>query len=102
MITNKQRSYLRKLANELDSSFQVGKDGIGGETIRHLDNMLRTRELVKVTVLKTSPDSVRDTADNLAGALDAAVVQTIGHKFVLYRHSEDLAKEGKALRLPKK
>ena len=102
MLTNNQRRHLRALANDLDSCFQVGKEGIGSETLRHLDNMLRTRELVKVSILKNAPDEVRETADNIAGALGADVVQTIGRRFIIYRRSEDLVKEGKAIELPRK
>lgn len=100
MLTNDEKKFLRRLANDLDSTFQIGKDGIGTETLRHLDNMLRTRELVKVTVLKHAPDSVRESCDRVADSLDAEIVQMIGRKFVLYRHSEELEEAGKALELP--
>lgn len=101
MLTNNQRRFLRKLSNDMEASFQIGKEGIGSETLRHLDNMLRTRELVKVSILKHAPDDVRETADNIAGALGADVVQTIGRRFIIYRRSEDRVKEGKAIQLPR-
>lgn len=52
-LNGKQRSELRRLGNTMDSVFQLGKDGISEETYRHLDNLLRTRELIKITVLKS-------------------------------------------------
>ncbi len=99
-LNSKQRSYLRGLGNHLDSIFQLGKDGIGEETLRHIDNLLRTRELIKLTVLKNCPLSVRDAADGLAAYCDAEVVQTIGRKVILYRYSPELDKKGKSLNIP--
>lgn len=99
-LNSKQRSFLRSLGNNLDSIFQLGKEGIGEETYRHLDNLLRTRELVKVTVLKACQMPVREAADGLAAYCGAEVVQVIGRKIVLYRFSKDLAKEGKSIKLP--
>ncbi len=98
-LTSKQRSQLRSLGNPLDSIFQLGKEGISEETYRHLDNLLRTRELVKVTVLKSCPLPVREAADGVAAYTGAEVVQVVGRKFVLYRFSEELAKEGKSIKL---
>lgn len=98
-LNSKQRSYLRGLGNKLDSVFQLGKEGIGEETYRHLDNLLRTRELIKITVLKSCQLPVRDAADGLAAYCSAEVVQVIGRKIVLYRFSKELAKEGKSLKL---
>lgn len=98
-LNSKQRSKLRSMSNKLDSIFQLGKEGIGEETCRHLDNLLRTRELIKLTVLKTCPLSVRDAADGLAAYCSAEVVQVIGRKVVLYRFSPDLAKEGKSINI---
>lgn len=87
------------MANSLDSVFQLGKEGISEETHRHLDNLLRTRELIKVTILKSSPVEVREAADALAAYCDAEVIQVIGRKVVLYRFSPELAKKGKAISL---
>lgn len=98
-LNGKQRSQLRSLANPLDSVFQLGKDGISEETYRHLDNLLRKRELIKITILKSAPVSVKEAADALAAYCDAEVVQMIGRKVVLYRFSKELAKKGKSIEL---
>jgi len=54
MLTGKQRAYLRSLANSLDTIFQFGKGGVGGEAINQLSNALEARELVKCRVLNNS------------------------------------------------
>ncbi len=88
MLTGKQRSYLRSLANNLQPIFQVGKGGINDNMIKQFSEALEARELIKATVLKNAECDARLVAQELAEATQAQVVQVIGSKFVLYRESE--------------
>ena len=101
MLSSKQRAWLRAEANDLRALLQIGKDGMNPEIYRHADNQLRTRELVKITVQKGAEESPRELADRLEEELGADVVQVVGRKIILYRHSKELAKKGKAMILPK-
>ena len=96
MITTKQRSYLRSLANSIQPIFQVGKGGVSDNMIKQFDEALEARELVKATVLRNSEEDVRDVCNEIAEATGADIVQIIGNKFVLYRES----KENKSIILP--
>ena len=87
-MTTKQRSKLRSLAQTLEPIGQIGKGGISDNMLTRLSSALDARELIKITVLKNAEDDARFLADDLADALDAEVVCTIGHKIVLYRYSE--------------
>jgi len=87
MLTSKQRSYLRSLANTVEPIFQVGKGGIGDNLIRQFNDALEARELVKATVLKNAEADVRRICEEIAEQTGAEVVQVIGSKFVLYRES---------------
>ena len=89
MSTSKQRAYLRGLANSLDPILQVGKDGINENTIRHIDEALNVRELIKCRVLETSPQNSRTVADIVAEKVGADVVQVIGYRFILYRPAKE-------------
>ncbi len=51
MITSKQRSYLRSLANTMDPLFHLGKNGIEEAFLRQIDEALEARELLKISVL---------------------------------------------------
>ncbi len=94
MITSKQRAYLRGLANPLDPIFQIGKNGAGDEEqIKQIGNALEARELIKLHVLESCPQSVREAAGIVAEGCGADVVSVIGYKFVLYRPSETKRKE---------
>ena len=53
-ITSKERAYLRSLAVELDTIFQIGKGGITEETVLQIGNALEARELIKARVLENS------------------------------------------------
>lgn len=100
MINSKQRAWLRSQANSLESLFQIGKGEMSDLLVRGLDEILSTHELLKINILKSAEQSPAELARQLAEAVDAEVIQVIGRRVVLYRHSEKLAKAGKALQFP--
>lgn len=91
MLTGKQKSYLRGLANRMNATFQVGKDGVNDNMITDVLNYLNVHELMKVSLLQTCPQSKEEVAACFAEA-DIEVVQIIGKTIVLYKESEN-AKE---------
>ena len=97
MITGKQRSYLKKLAHDLDPIVFIGKNDLTENIIKEIDSLLELRELVKVKIQEGSLLDAKDTANVVADMLGAEFVQAIGRKFVLYRR----AKEEPQIVLPK-
>ena len=97
MITTKQRAFLRGLANTAEPILQIGKGGINANLVVQLKDALLARELVKVSLLETSPITAREAAQELAVSADADIVQVIGSRFTLFKRNE---KEPKIL-LPK-
>ena len=87
MINSKQRAYLRSMAQELDTIFQIGKSGITEEICNQLSNALEARELIKVRVLDNSGYTAKEAANEIAAAISCDVVACVGTKFVLYRES---------------
>jgi RNA-binding protein len=87
MFTSKQRSNLRSLAQTIEPIGQIGKGGVSDNMIESFSKALENRELIKITVLNNSDEEARFVASDLAEALNAEVVCTIGHKVVLYRKS---------------
>ena len=87
MFTSKQRSVLRSLAQTIEPIGQVGKGGISENQVKTFSEALDKRELVKITLLNNNDDPIMAGAEELASALQAEVVCTIGHKIVLYRRS---------------
>lgn len=97
MLTGKQRSHLKGIANNIDSIFQLGKNGLTENFIKQIDDALEAREIVKVNVLKNCSLEPSYVANELVEGLNAEFVQAIGRKFVIYRESI----ENKKIELPK-
>jgi RNA-binding protein len=89
MLTSRQRSYLRGLANTLPPIFQVGKGGVNDNMIKQFADALEARELVKASVLNNSSIDAREICREISTATQAQVVQVIGSKFVLYKESKN-------------
>lgn len=96
MITGKQRSYLKKLGQQLDPMVFIGKAGLTENIKKELENNFEARELVKVKLQEGADLDAKAVANELAEELGAEFVQAIGRKFVLYRES----KENKQIELP--
>ncbi|EJO5346427.1 ribosome assembly RNA-binding protein YhbY [Clostridium botulinum] len=88
MITTKQRSYLRSLANTMDAIFQIGKDGLNDNLLKQIDDALEARELIKVSVLNNSFYTAKEASNEICQELHCEGIQCIGSKIVLYRKSK--------------
>ena len=97
MLNSKQRAYLRAMAQDLDTIFQIGKSGITEEICLQLSNALEARELVKARVLDNSGYTAKEAANEIADNIDCDVVSCVGTKFVLYKES----KNKKRIELPR-
>ncbi|MPM57500.1 hypothetical protein SDC9_104322 [bioreactor metagenome] len=89
MLTSKQRAQLRKMANGIDTIFQIGKGSIGDNLIRQVDDALEARELIKLRVLDNSLLGAGEAMSILCEKTGAQPVMSIGSRFVLYRESKD-------------
>ena len=89
MITGKQRSYLKKLAHDLDPIVFIGKNDLTENIIKEIDSLLELRELVKVKIQEGSLLDAKETANEVADMLGAEFVQAIGRKFGLYRRAKE-------------
>ncbi len=98
MITSKQRRFLKQLAQELEPTVFLGKNGLTDNIKKEMEVGFETRELVKAKLQQGCGLPPKDVASQLAEELDAEFVQAIGHKFVLYRPS----KENRRIELPKR
>jgi RNA-binding protein len=68
----------------------VGHQGVTDSVVRATDDLLRTRELVKVDVSRNLDAPVKEIARALAEATGAEVVQVIGRKVTIFRENPDL------------
>lgn len=89
MLTGKQKRYLRSLAHHLQPIFQVGKGGANDHLVRHIEEAIESRELIKVSVLNNCLDDPKEIGAEVAAAAGAELVQVIGKTIVLYKESKD-------------
>ena len=89
MITGKQRSELKRLAQELKPTVYIGKEDLTPSVLSAIDDYLSAHELVKVQIQEGSLLEPKEAANEVAEELGAEFVQAIGRRFVLYRRAAD-------------
>ena len=89
MLTSKQRSQLKSIAQNEDTIIMVGKSGINDTLITSVKDALKAREIVKGRVLENSMLTPREACEQLAEVCGAEPVQVIGSKFVLYKRNNE-------------
>ena len=92
-LSSKERAELRAEAHHLSAIVHIGHNGLTDALRQTLDDALRTHELVKVALTKSTDVSAKDAARQLAEQLGAEVVQTIGRTCTLYRENPDLERK---------
>ena len=86
-LTSKQRSELRAIANGYEAIFQIGKEGLGDNLYKAVNDALEARELIKLRVLKNSGITASEAALDISGKTNSETVQVIGAKLVLYKRN---------------
>ncbi|SFE21506.1 RNA-binding protein [Paenibacillus algorifonticola] len=89
MLTGKQKRYLRAMAHHLQPIFQVGKGGTNDHLIRHINESIELRELIKLSVLNNCMDDPKEIGVEVAAAAKAELVQVIGKTIVLYKRASE-------------
>lgn len=91
-MKGKQKRFLRAMGVTMDPILTIGKDGISEHTLRQAEGVLLTRELIKCRVLNTSPETPQATAEAIAEATGADLVQVVGRNFLLYKPNPETPK----------
>ena len=89
-LSSRERAALRAQANHLDATVTVGAGGITPAVVQSLEDAFRSRELVKIHIGRNATVAAREAATELAGAVQADVVQVIGHTTTLFRVNPEL------------
>ena len=66
MLTGKQRSYLKKLAHDLEPTVFLGKAGLTENIKKELETGFESRELVKVKIQEGCDLKAKEIANELA------------------------------------
>lgn len=87
MITTKQRSKLKAMANTLRPLVTIGKDELTDNVIKEIETALYHRELVKVAALQSCLTPAKVICQQVCEALSCDPVQCVGNRFVVYKFS---------------
>ena len=85
-MDSKTRAKLRGIANGLQPTVIIGKEGITENVVGQISMNLDAHELVKISVLSSDED-YKEMLSILAEKLQAEPIQSVGKKLVLYRFS---------------
>ena len=88
MITTKQRSKLKSLANTLKPHVTIGKEELTSNIIKEIEVALYHHELVKVASLKSCEVSAKTMCAEVCEILGCDPVQCVGNRFVIYKRSD--------------
>jgi len=97
IISNKQARQLRALGHHLHPLAMVGREGISDSVLSAVNEVLTSRELVKIKIQNNCPIDRKDVAQSLSAATGAAVAQVIGKMILLYRTNPDLPPDKKII-----
>lgn len=92
-LSSKERAALRAEAHHLSPVVHVGHQGFTRTLMQTIDDALRTHELVKIALARTTDVKPKDASRDVAEQLGADVVQTIGRTCTLYRENPDLERK---------
>ncbi len=87
-LTGKQNRFLRGQGHGLQPFVMIGKNHLNEEVVKATDEALNTHELIKVRIQEGCLTDRKTVAAELANETGSAVVQILGHTFLLYRPSE--------------
>lgn len=88
MITTKQRSKLKAMANTLRPAVTIGKDDLTENVIKEISVALYHHELVKVAALKSCTLSAKAMCAEVCEILVCEPVLCVGNRFVVYKRSD--------------
>jgi RNA-binding protein len=93
----KQKKFLKSLVNNETPIIQIGKEGVSSSILKHIDEVLNHKELVKIRILDTMSFPLNETVEEVSKKTNSYVLRTIGKVFILYRSSDVLDEENKIL-----
>ena len=91
-LNNAQLRKLKAMAQRMDASIKVGKQGLSEGFVKSLDEELSRHELVKVKFVEFK-EQKKELAPQLADRTHSRLVMQVGNVVVLFRRNPDEAKQ---------
>lgn len=90
-ISAAQRRKLKGMAQRMDASIKLGKNGVSEGFLKELGDALDRSELVKVRFVEFK-DQKKELAPQIADQTQSELIARVGHVAVYYKQQDDPAK----------
>ena len=87
-LSSSERKYLRSQAHHLEPVVLIGKNGIKDGTIKSINKVLQTRELIKIK-FREFKDEKLSLSEKITKLTNSQVVGVIGHTVIIFRQNPD-------------
>lgn len=88
-LTSKRRGYLRSLAQNLEPLVRIGKEGVSENLIKSIDDVIKSRELIKIKVLQNCEGDIKELVHDLVQKSGSELVHTIGKTIVIFKENKE-------------
>lgn len=91
MLNKKDKFRLRALANQLKPVVIIGKEGLSENVLVSIKEVIKTHELIKISILKTYTGlPTEKLADLICSTIAAEKIFVVGKVFVIYKKNKDI------------
>ena len=89
-MDSKTRARLRSIASTIQPTVIIGKDGLTENMIASINDVIRTHELIKISILKTYEGlQTKELAELICSTIDAELIFVVGRTFVIFKKNKD-------------
>lgn len=93
MINKHDKYRLRALANPLKPVVIIGKDGLTENMINSINDVIRTHELIKISILKTYEGlPTKELGQLICSTIGAEYIFSVGRVIVIYKKNKEINK----------
>lgn len=91
MLNKKDKYRLRALANPLKPVVIIGKDGLTENIVVSINDVIKTHELIKISILKTYEGlETKALAELICSTISAELIFVVGRTMVIYKKNKDI------------
>ena len=92
MLNSRQKKILRAKAHDLKPIILVGKSGVTNGCIQSIDEVIESRELIKIKFLEHK-DKKKDLSKTICDKTNSEIVGNIGHTIMIFRQNPEKEKQ---------
>lgn len=91
MLDKKDKYRLRALSNPLSPVVIIGKDGLTSNLVFSIEDVIKTHELIKISILKTYVGlPVKELGELICKTINAEFIYSVGRSIIIYKKNKDI------------